>query len=224
MGGILESARCRQQPLRFANDVAAVADFLPSDWSLFLQLCCRECLLRRRYTGTASLPPSLPPFLLHSLSLCLLFLHPYLAPPSQRKKWLLPTICFYIFPSLWGFSGGVWALTTGCCWRKWGINIYIYIYIGLKKKGRGPKAKEVRISVSASPAPRPERIMQHLQPWRALLLFTVLWQPGSSDKYGKMTLKPCPRALPHFSVSISCGPLTTISACCDLKDRRVDLH
>ncbi|KAM8749175.1 protein tyrosine phosphatase receptor type Na [Acanthopagrus schlegelii] len=26
--------------------------------------------------------------------------------------------------------------------------------------------------------------MQHLKPWRALLLLTVLWQPGMSDKYG----------------------------------------
>ncbi|XP_067370852.1 protein tyrosine phosphatase receptor type Na isoform X2 [Channa argus] len=26
--------------------------------------------------------------------------------------------------------------------------------------------------------------MQHLKPWRALLLLTVLWQPGISDKYG----------------------------------------
>ncbi|KAM9851406.1 protein tyrosine phosphatase receptor type Na [Aulostomus maculatus] len=26
--------------------------------------------------------------------------------------------------------------------------------------------------------------MQHLKPWRALLLLTVMWQPGASDKYG----------------------------------------
>lgn len=26
--------------------------------------------------------------------------------------------------------------------------------------------------------------MQHLKPWRALLLLTVLCQPGTSDKYG----------------------------------------
>lgn len=30
--------------------------------------------------------------------------------------------------------------------------------------------------------------MQHLKPWRALLLLTVLWQPGMSDKYGKLTV------------------------------------
>ena len=29
-------------------------------------------------------------------------------------------------------------------------------------------------------------IMQHLRPWRALLLLSVLYQPGTSEKYGKM--------------------------------------
>lgn len=29
-------------------------------------------------------------------------------------------------------------------------------------------------------------IMQHLRPWRALLLLAVLYQPGTAEKYGKM--------------------------------------
>ena len=33
-----------------------------------------------------------------------------------------------------------------------------------------------------------QRIMQHLKPWRALLLLTVLYQPAVSEKYGKVMM------------------------------------
>lgn len=62
---------------------------------------------------------------------------------------------------------------------------------------RGPEERDKPASSSSSSSPlllflhllpccqAPGGIMQQLHLWRALLLFTALWQPGSPDKYGK---------------------------------------
>lgn len=41
---------------------------------------------------------------------------------------------------------------------------------------------------TSSAAVRHPRIMHHLKPWSAVLLFTLLCQPAFSDKYGKMMM------------------------------------
>lgn len=98
------------------------------------------------------------------------------APPFRREELvflahLFIWVFFYLSHGLWV---AVWAVDTG--------------YGSLEHDGdlrAGPNQKD-SAHLSLCISERHHKTMQHLKPWRALLLFAVLCQPGVSDKYGKV--------------------------------------
>ena len=123
---------------------------------------------------------------------------PFCSPPpfSRGMSFFNPFI--YIPPSHGLCGCSVWAVDTG----RGSCEHYGDLKRGsegkkkqqLKKRGGTPhlslclSSSSSSSSAAAAAAARHPRIMQHLKPWRALLLLTVLWQPGMSDKYGRMMM------------------------------------
>ena len=116
----------------------------------------------------------------------------FLPPPLARNEFFQP---IYLYSSV---TRALWMQCVSCRHRP----PLVWTLWGFKKRQRGKKKKKskkkkkrkkhlflcVSSSSSAAAAARHQRIMQHLKPWRALLLLTVLWQPGMSDKYGKLVV------------------------------------
>lgn len=118
---------------------------------------------------------------------------PHPTSPSYCEELLLSSIYLYFFSVVtWAFFGG--GLSVSChtvrlqqlLWTLWGFKA------GGGKVGEGPKRKDsasFSLHLISLAAVSLERIMQHLSPWRAVLLVTVLCQPGITDKYGKTSTK-----------------------------------
>lgn len=109
-------------------------------------------------------------------TLLLHILLPILTPRHCGKEFCEPSIDVFLSHGLWG---AMWAVDTDWdSFRRWW---------GFKRGTEAKGTPHLSLCISSA-AGRLQGIMQHLKPWRALLLLTVLCQPGISDKYGKMTV------------------------------------
>ena len=178
-----------------AGRYASTPRELPSSSAstLLPHLCSRLLSTCFRWKTRPPPPPPLPPPPPHHPARpALLFTPPLLA----RNEFFQP---IYLYSSV------TWALWVQCVSCRHRPRL-VWTLWGFKKRQRGKKknnnlkkgggtphlslclSSSSSAAAAAAAAARHPRIMQHLKPWRALLLLTVLWQPGMSDKYGRMMM------------------------------------